>query len=170
MEDWIGTLSPIFQWKRFAVRRPTIAPVRVASQAFNCSGGRMISGCILRKFLRVNGILHEEIFRVLINAAEPGLVRREVHAGNPVHPRLVADRQEVDERNLLADDQPVRARQFHAADQRLLDGRQNPEQHERHDDGQQRQRGAQFFPRQVAPDEVDEFHFTGSLVSCPLFK
>ena len=69
-----------------------------------------------------------------------------------------------------ADDQPVRARQRHAADQRLLDGRQKPEQDERHDDRKQRQRRAQFFPLQIAPDEVEEFHFTGSLVSWPLFR
>jgi hypothetical protein len=38
--DMIGTLSPIFQWKRSAVLRPTMAPVRVASQACFCSAGR----------------------------------------------------------------------------------------------------------------------------------
>ena len=58
----------------------------------------------------------------------------------------------------------------HAADQRLLDGRQKTEQDERHDNGQQRQRRAEFFALQIAPDEVEKFHFTGSLLSWPLFK
>ena len=62
MVDWIGTLSPIFQWKRSAVRRPTIAPVRVASQAFIWSGGRIISGCIFRNFSGSTGFCMKKFF------------------------------------------------------------------------------------------------------------
>jgi hypothetical protein len=50
-----------------------------------------------------------------------------------------------------------------AARERLLDRRQEPEQHERHDDRQQRQHRAQLLALQVAPDEGKEFqNFTRS--------
>ena len=37
------------------------------------------------------------------------------------------------------------------------------EQDEGHHNRKQRQRRAEFLPPQVAPDEVEKFHFTGSV-------
>ena len=56
MEDWMGTLSPIFQWNRSAVLRPTMAPVRVSSHACFCSGARTNSGNMSRNSSGTTGI------------------------------------------------------------------------------------------------------------------
>ena len=79
-------------------------------------------------------------------------------AGDFFHARLVRLRQELDERNLVAHDEPVGAGELDAADERLLDRAEQAEEHERHKNRQQRERGAEFFPLQISPDEVGEFH------------
>ena len=118
-------------------------------------------GMHVQKFLRHHGILHEEILRVLVNAAEPGLVRRQRHAGNPLHARLVAFRQHLDDGHLVPHHQPVLAGHADPARQRLFDRHQKTEQHERHQNRKQRQRRPQLLPLQIAPDEVEEFHGDG---------
>ena len=135
----------------------------------------------VQKFLRHDRILHEEVLRVLVDAAEPGLVGCQHDAGDPLHPCLVALGQQLDDRYLVPHDQPVRSRHGHPAGERLLDGRQVPEEDKRHDDGEQRQQRAQLLALQIAPDEIEVAHgerrtsgwpvqVTGSLLSWPLFR
>src|SRR5207247_8186211 len=78
--------------------------------------------------------------------------------------------QQLDDGNLLAHDQAVRLGHRYPAQERLLHRTQQPEKHEGHEDRQHRERGAQFLPFQIGPDEVEEFHFTGSLLSWPLLR
>ena len=78
--------------------------------------------------------------------------------------------QQLDDGNFLAHDKAVRLGHGHPAHERLLDGAQKPEEHKRHEDRQHRERGAQFLAFQIGPDEGDQFHFTGSLVSWPLLR
>jgi len=85
-------------------------------------------------------------------------VRRQRHPGYPLHPHLVALGQELDDRNPVADDQPVCPGDFDPADQGLLDGRQEAEKDECDDDRKKRQQGPQLLPPQIAPDQGQELH------------
>ncbi len=76
---------------------------------------------------------------------------------------FVTLRQKLDDGNLVADDQAVRPRQCHAARQGLFDRRQKPKEHERHQQSRARVSDrAELLPSQIAPDEMEEFHFNGS--------
>ena len=140
-----------------------MAPVRVLSQASCWSGGRVNSGIHDKELLRVHRHAGEEVFRILIDAAEPGQVGDVRHAGHLADARLVADRQRLDKRNLVPDDQAVGIRHFHARAEGFLDGAEEAEEHKGHEDGEQRQRRAQLLPLQIAPDEAEEFH-SGAVV------
>src|SRR5450759_3721086 len=111
-----------------------------------------------QKLLRHDGVLHEEILRVRVNAAEPRLMGRQRHAVDSLHARFVTLRQQLNDGYLVTHHQAVRARHLHAAGKRLLDGRKKTKQDKRHQNRKKRQRRAQFFPVQIAPYEVKKFH------------
>jgi len=114
----------------------------------------------VQEFLRHDGHLREEVLGVLVNAAEPRLMRGQGDAGDPLHPRFVGFRQGLDNGNLVAHHQAILAGQGHAAGERLFDRRQKTEQNKRHHNREQRQDRAEFLPLQVAPDQVQELHRT----------
>ena len=62
MGDWMGMRSPIFHLKRSAVVRPTMAPVRVVSQAFRSASVRVNSGNMARKSSGTTGMVGKKFF------------------------------------------------------------------------------------------------------------
>jgi len=70
----------------------------------------------------------------------------------------------------VANDQPVRAGHLHSTGEGLLDGGKKTKQDESYQNREQRQRCAQLFAIQIAPDEVEEFHSGFVAESWPLSK
>ena len=112
----------------------------------------------LKEFLGNDRVLHEEILRRLIDTAKPRLMDRQGHTGDSLHPRLVARRQQLDDRHPVPDDQAIRTRHLNAAGQRLLDRRKEAKQDKSHENRKQRQRRPKFLALEIAPDEREEFH------------
>ncbi len=113
----------------------------------------------VEEILRYHRIFHKEVLWLLVIAAEPRLMGDERHPGNAFHPLFVAHRQQLDERDLVSHDEPVRAGDFNLPEQGLLDRAQKGKQNEGHENRKQSQRGAQFLALQIAPDQVQVFHF-----------
>ena len=73
---WIGMRSPIFQPKRVGrLRGRRSRPSRSSSQAFLWSSGSDELRVHAQVALGLDRALHEEVLRLLVDAAEPGLVR-----------------------------------------------------------------------------------------------
>jgi len=109
--------------------------------------------------LGLDGKTAEPVLRlVLIDPVEPGPVRRGSHAGNALHAGAVDSREGHDERNLVANDEPVRVGQVDPGGKRFPDRAQQTIENEGHADREHRQQRAQLLPLEIAPDEEEESH------------
>ncbi len=170
MSARIGIRSPIFQPKRSARSRPATAPCRSASHAFICSGGKRELRIDGQVRFRLDGDLREEIGRVLVDAAEPGVVRDRGHARHGRDARLIGDRQRHDEADLVNQHQPIHARDLDAERERRPNRHQQSEQQERDEDAGEREDRAELPPPEVLPDERQVLHAAAPLVSEPLSR
>ncbi len=92
-------------------------------------------------------MLREEVRRVLVDAAEPRLVRRQLRRPAPLQPRLVGDRQRHDQADLVDQHQPIDARRSRRrSENAVADRHQEAEQQERDEDRQQREGRADLAP------------------------
>ena len=133
-------------------------------------GRKLELGIHSQIFRRLDRHLGEKIGGLLVDAAKPGLVYGVLDAVDLLDARFVGLGQQLDDRDLMTDDQPVQAGHVDTLAEALADRTQVTEQQERHQDGQQGQQRTHFFAHQVAPDQVEVLHTSGSVESWPLFR
>ena len=164
-----GTRSPIFQPKRSASIAADDRPLPVVAPRLDLLGRDDELGIHLQEHVRLNRHVCEEVRRVLVDTAEPRLMRGELDALRLLQPRFVRHRQRHDEADFVDQHQPVGAGDLDSERERLADRHQDAEQHEGDEDRQQREDSAELPPPDVLPDEREKFH-AWSLVKTPFSR
>ena len=161
--------SPIFQPNRVGQIAADDGALAIVQPRLDLLGRHHELGIDLQERLGLDGDVREEVRRVLVDAAEPRLVRRDLDALGLLQPRLVRDRQRHDEADLVNQHQPIGAGDLDAERERIPDRHQDAEQHERDEDRQQRERRPELPPPDVLPDERKELHDV-SRISTPFSR
>ena len=165
-----GMRSPIFQPKRSARSRADDGALPVREPRLDLVGRHAELRIDLQERLGLHRDVGEEVRGILVDAVEPGLMRRHLDAGRLLQPRLVGDRQRHDQAHLVNQDQPIEAGDVDAEAERRADRHQDAEQQERDEDRKQRERRAELPPPDVLPDERQELHAVASFRQHPLVE
>src|ERR1041385_184674 len=113
--------------------------------------------------IHVNGKLWKEISFVLINAAKPVGMRDLFYARDPLDCVRVRQRQRLDNRRPIDDDQAVRAGNINAAAESHFHHGEHSEEKERYGKRSNRKDEADLFTKQIGTNQSKEFHRTPPL-------
>ena len=106
----------------------------------------------------VDDELWKEVPFILIDAAEPVIVRNGFDAGNGQDFVAVGDRQQLHKPSTANDDQAVRACNLFPAAESALHHCQKREKEQSDGEGADGQDQANFFAKQIGEDQAAEFH------------
>src|SRR6478752_2340501 len=112
----------------------------------------------LAPVIDVHGELGKEISLILIYAAEPVGKGDFFDAGNALDLVRVGERQRLDDRGAINDDQAVGAGNINASAERNPHDRQNSKQEQRHRERSNGEDEADFFAKQIRANQPQKFH------------
>ena len=127
-------------------------------------------GIDLQERFGLDGDVGEEVRGLLVDAVEPRLVRGQLDAGRLLQPAQVRVGQRHDQADLVNENQPIETGDVDAQAEGGADRHQEPEEQERDENRQQRERRAELPPPDVLPDERQELHDCPFPVRTPLSR
>src|SRR5580704_10731202 len=103
--------------------------------------------------LGIDGELREEVLLILVDAAEPIVVCYRDNTWDAQDFVSVVERQRLNDRRAIDDDEPVGTSDVGAAAERALDDREKRKQEERDGEGSDSQDQANLFAEEIREDE-----------------